>query len=51
MDKAHDNAITYTAGSLENPAMSQYVTDVLEGTRWAFGIRGSKYMINQPSSL
>ena len=40
MDKANGNAITYTSGSLENPTMSKYVTDVLEGTRWAFGVRG-----------
>lgn len=23
--------------------MSQHVTDVLEGTRWVFGVRGAKY--------
>ncbi len=47
MDKANGNAISYTSGSLENPAMSQYVTDVLEGTRWAFGVRGSKYKVSE----
>ena len=47
MDKTNDNAITYTSGSLENPAMSKYVTDVLEGTRWAFEIRGNKYNVNE----
>lgn len=45
MDKANGNAITYTSGSLENPTMSKYVTDVLEGTRWAFGVRGKKYEV------
>lgn len=45
MDKTNANAITYTTGSLENPAMSRYVTDVLEGTRWAFGVRGAKYEV------
>ena len=45
MDKANGNAITYTSGSLENPTMSKYVTDVLEGTRWAFGVRGRKYEV------
>ncbi len=43
MDKARGNAVTYTSGALENPVMSQYVTDVLEGTRWAFGVRRLKY--------
>lgn len=43
MDKANGNAITYATGALENPAMGQYVTDVLEGTRWAFGVRDKKY--------
>jgi len=45
MDKANGNAITYASGSLENPVMSKYVTDVLEGTRWAFGVRGRKYEV------
>ncbi|MGH9436869.1 MAG: TrlF family ATPase, partial [Terriglobia bacterium] len=45
MDKARGNAITYETGALENPAMSQYVTDVLEGTRWAFGVRDAKYSV------
>lgn len=47
MDKANGNAITYTSGSLENPVMSKYVTDVLEGTRWAFDIRDSKYEVGE----
>ena len=47
MDKANGNAITYTCGSLENPVMSKYVTDVLEGTRWAFEVRGSKYEVGE----
>jgi len=50
MDKTHENTITYTSGSLENPAMSKYVTDVLEGTRWAFEIRGNKYNVNELAS-
>jgi len=45
MDKTNNNTITYTTGSLENPAMSRYVTDVLEGTRWAFGVRDAKYKV------
>ena len=47
MDKESGNAITYTCGSLENPAMSNYVTDVLEGTRWAFDVRGAKYRVGE----
>ncbi len=45
MEKTKGNAITYTTGALENPVMSKYVTDVLEGTRWAFDIRGAKYEV------
>jgi hypothetical protein len=43
MDKANGNAITYTSGALENPITSKFVTNVLEGTRWAFDVRGAKY--------
>ena len=43
MDKKSGNAITYTTGALENPKMTRFVTDVLEGTRQAFNIRGAKY--------
>lgn len=45
MDKANGNAISYTTGALENPDMTQFVTDVLEGTRWAFSVRGAKYEV------
>ena len=45
MDKTNGNAITYTTGALENPALSQYITDVLEGTRWAFSVRDAKYKV------
>lgn len=47
MDKGNGNKITYTSGSLENPKISQYVTDVLEGTRWAFGVRDKKYKVGE----
>lgn len=47
MDKANGNAITYRSGSLENPELSQYVTDVLEGTRWAFRVRDKKYEVGE----
>ena len=47
MDKSDGNAITYVSGSLENPAMITYVTDVLEGTRWAFKVRDQKYVVGE----
>jgi predicted metal-dependent phosphoesterase TrpH/energy-coupling factor transporter ATP-binding protein EcfA2 len=45
MDKTSNNTINYKTGSLENPNMSQYVTDVLEGTLWAFRVRDKKHSI------
>lgn len=45
LDKANGNAITYTSGALENPKMSLFITDVLEGTLWAFDKRGDKYEV------
>ena len=45
MDKGERNSIKYISGALENPKMSKYVTDVLEGTRWAFDVRGYKYEV------
>lgn len=47
IDKADGNAVTYLSGALEDPAMSQFVTDVLEGTRWAFGVRNAKYEVGE----
>ena len=47
MNKTNKNTITYTTGSLENPNMSQYVTDVLEGTLWAFRVRDKKYSVGE----
>ena len=48
IDKAdRRNAITYVSGSLENPTMIKYVTDVLEGTRWAFRVRDGKYDVGE----
>lgn len=47
MEKEKGNAVTYTSGSLESPLMSQYITDVLEGTRWAFGVRDGKYKVGE----
>lgn len=45
IDKSAGNAVTYLTGALENPLIGQRVTDVLEGTRWAFGVRSDKYEI------
>ena len=45
MDKEAGYVVTYTSGALENAGMSQFITDVLEGTRWAFGVRNSKYEV------
>ena len=50
IDKMDGNAIEYTTGALENPIMSRYVTDVLEGTRWAFDRRGEKYDVGASAS-
>jgi len=47
MDKINRNKITYTTGSLENPNMSQFITDVLEGTLWAFRVRDKKYSVGE----
>ena len=47
MAKDKGNMISYTTGALENPDMSKYVTDVLEGTRWAFDVRGAKYDVGK----
>ena len=46
IDRTQGNAISYVTGALENPKMSRYVTDVLEGTRWAFNVRGGKYDVS-----
>ena len=43
IDKAQGNAITYTTGSIEAPAITQMVLDVLEGTKPAFDLRDAKY--------
>ncbi|MFC2066776.1 TrlF family AAA-like ATPase [Chloroflexota bacterium] len=43
MNKNGGTSVQYYTGSLENPDMSVHVTDVLEGTRRAFGVRGNKY--------
>jgi hypothetical protein len=47
MDKENGNMITYKSGALENPEITTHVTDVLEGTRWAFGVRHDKYKVGE----
>jgi AAA domain, putative AbiEii toxin, Type IV TA system len=43
IDRGAGNRITYTTGSIENPEITPFVVDVLEGTMPAFQNRGSKY--------
>ncbi len=45
MNKSAGNKITYITGSLEDPNMTNYITDVLEGTLWAFRVRDGKYSV------
>lgn len=45
IDKEDGNKVTYSSGALENPAMTRHATNVLEGTREAFDMRGGKYLI------
>jgi len=43
LDKADGNRITYTSGAIEDPAITQLIVDVLEGTMPAFDLRDAKY--------
>ncbi|HYM59676.1 MAG TPA: hypothetical protein VEZ11_02155, partial [Thermoanaerobaculia bacterium] len=43
IDKDTAQAVTYTTGSIENPAINRHLVDVLEGTWPAFTDRGGKY--------
>jgi len=45
LDKAQDNRVMYTSGSLENPQIGQRIVDILEGTRPAIENRMAKYRI------
>lgn len=47
IDKANQDLVTYRTGSIENPGITPLLTDTLEGTRQAFGIRDSKYKIGE----
>lgn len=46
LDKNDGNKITYTPGSIENPAINEEIVKVLEGTRPAFENRDGKYKLH-----
>ena len=43
IDRAAGNAVIYTMGAIESPAINRFLVDVLEGTRPAFDNRDAKY--------
>ena len=45
INKEDGNLVTYQSGALENPEVCSRLTDVLEGTLWAFGVRDLKYRV------
>lgn len=45
LDRLDGNRVHYTSGAIENPAITQLIVDVLEGTKPAFDLRGAKYDI------
>jgi ABC-type lipoprotein export system ATPase subunit len=45
IDKLTGNKIAYTSGALEDPAITQRVVDVLEGTKPAFDLRDARYEV------
>jgi ABC-type lipoprotein export system ATPase subunit len=45
INKKNKNRVTYTSGSIENPAVNRLTIDVLEGTRPAFDHRDAKYQL------
>ncbi|MCR4345973.1 MAG: hypothetical protein NUV55_02015 [Sulfuricaulis sp.] len=44
MQKDHENTVTYTSGSIEDPLINRRIVDILEGTRPAFDKRDDKYL-------
>ncbi len=44
LDKAHNYAMKYTSGAIENPEINKAIVDILEGTMPAFKNRDSKYL-------
>ncbi|MDW9354124.1 hypothetical protein GOA97_06255 [Sinorhizobium meliloti] len=49
IDRSNGNAVKYTMGAIESPAINRYLVDVLEGTRPAFDNREAKYFASQLS--
>ncbi len=45
LDKSDGNSLVYTSGAIENPTITEFIVDVLEGTKRAFDIRDAKYEI------
>jgi ABC-type lipoprotein export system ATPase subunit len=45
IDRSAGNAVIYTMGAIESPAINRYLVDVLEGTRPAFDNRDAKYYV------
>lgn len=45
LEKTDGNRVTYTSGAIENPAVTQLIVDVLEGTKPAFDLRDAKYEV------
>ena len=45
IDRAAGNAVIYTMGAIESPAINRFLVDVLEGTRPAFDNRDAKYFV------
>jgi len=45
IDKVSGNRVTYTTGAIEDPAITQLIVDVLEGTKPAFDLRNAKYEV------
>jgi hypothetical protein len=45
IDKTDGNRLDYTAGSIENPTITQLIVDVLEGTKPAFDRRDASYEV------
>jgi ABC-type cobalamin/Fe3+-siderophores transport system ATPase subunit len=44
IQKDHENLVTYTSGSIEDPLINGKIIDILEGTRPAFDKRDDKYI-------
>ena len=49
LDKTDGNRVSYKAGAIEDPTVTQLIVDVLEGTKPAFDLRDAKYEILEHS--